>query len=379
MPASGVPSSHRAHRWQPSLGRIDLPCEKVRSSSRGSRRRCARADRCARDARPSVGVSGSSSPCSRTSRGSRASPPACGCRSPARRPTGASGCPSVVDDTSAESKQQRRARRAQRVRRPAERIRGRRAARSARGACAPCRSCPCSAARSSADSRSRRAEAVQHAMIRSRPRFAAYVIGGPQLPASATERPRRERAADAASRSARTASTSSRQIASASWHAEYEPRPARRLVASREHELRVGELCGRVRPARGDASRAPRWQPGRRGGSARSRSFAWCRSWSRSGRTGRRRAGHDEPPWDARGPLASGEGGSVKPNAVLRCTQVDSVLSADGRRPARPIQGTGDAHWVQLLEGRTWYTVPGTGMCITATGNSGRHICRARR
>jgi len=51
-----------------------------------------------------------------------------------------------------------------------------------------------------------------------------------------------------------------------------------------------------------------------------------------------------------RGPLASGEGGSLEPFRSCDRAQVDSVLPADGRRPARlPDDATQPAIWQSKL------------------------------
>jgi hypothetical protein len=59
------------------------------------------------------------------------------------------------------------------------------------------------------------------------------------------------------------------------------------------------------------------------------------------GTDGQSAGGHDEPPCDARGPLASGRGGSKTPAVSAVFDQVDSVLPADGRRPARRAENSG--------------------------------------
>ena len=46
--------------------------------------------------------------------------------------------------------------------------------------------------------------------------------------------------------------------------------------------------------------------------------------------------GHDEPPHRSPCPLLSGKGGSAITSELWQSIQVDSVLSADGRRPVRP-------------------------------------------
>ncbi len=80
--------------------------------------------------------------------------------------------------------------------------------------------------------------------MRSRPRFAAYVIGGPQL-LSVRIRTSSWISAGLRVMSARTSSRSSRQIASASCTAWTSLVQLDALVASCEHELRVGQLRGR--------------------------------------------------------------------------------------------------------------------------------------
>ena len=80
--------------------------------------------------------------------------------------------------------------------------------------------------------------------MRSRPRFAAYVIGGPQL-LSVRIRTCSWISAGLRVMSARTVSGSSRQIASASCTAWTSRVQLDALVAPCEHELRVGQLRGR--------------------------------------------------------------------------------------------------------------------------------------
>ena len=123
-------------------------------------------------------------------------------------------------------------------------------------------------------------------------------------------------------RSAGTAETSRAQLGACSCaRARAARRPAWR---SRGRLVRDGDLASSA-----TAAVSPRRM-------ARRRSLAWCLSCSRSGRTGSPATGHDEPPWRlARRPLASGDRRFVWNRAATRCYQVDSVLPADGRRPAR--------------------------------------------
>ena len=111
-------------------------------------------------------------------------------------------------------------------------------------------------------------------MIPSRPRFAAYDIGGPQLPrTSARVLVQQLRVARRPDRGPRRAS--SRQIASVSRQASDEPRPAGDAVAARERELRIGEPCSpAARDARDDARASADSAAGSPRLMARSRSLA---------------------------------------------------------------------------------------------------------
>ena len=111
----------------------------------------------------------------------------------------------------------------------------------------------------------------------------------------------------------------------------------RSAVASREYELRVGEL---------DAIRAGRMRVALaqfRGGLGVSlldgaeEVLRLVLELIQVRTDGQVTVGHDEPPWMCPSPPTRAKGGSWKPIAVQSrsTTQVDSVLSADGRRPAR--------------------------------------------
>src|SRR6187431_918779 len=94
----------------------------------------------------------------------------------------------------------------------------------------------------------------------------------------------------------------------------------------------------------------------------------------------------------ARGPLATGEGGSHRTLPELRSAQVDSVLPADGRRPARlPDDATKRQNWQSGLftrfknfsrgdaetrrHGASWHhTGPGQSDETLANNDAGTHF-----
>ena len=123
-------------------------------------------------------------------------------------------------------------------------------------------------------------------------------------------------------------------------HGLHEPRPARRLVAAREHELRVGELgVGRV-----ERIGMVLAQLGERGGIAgvnrAEQILGLVLELVEVGTDGQVTNGHDEPPWKCPGSAGVGRKEVRENQPLLHATaQVDSVLSADGRRPARPPRG----------------------------------------
>jgi hypothetical protein len=120
-------------------------------------------------------------------------------------------------------------------------------------------------------------------------------------------------------------------------HRLYEPRPARRLVAPRQNELRVGKLGG----GRVDRIRVKLAELGDRGGIAgvdrAEQIFGLVLELVQVGNDGQATSGHDEPPRKCPGSACVGRQ-EVRENrtVTLENAQVDSVLSADGRRPARP-------------------------------------------
>lgn len=116
---------------------------------------------------------------------------------------------------------------------------------------------------------------------------------------------------------------------------EHEARPARQSVAARQRKLGINERCrlggGTRRVERGEVGYRVDVTPV----NGAEQILGLASELTQVGMHGKMTVGHGLPPWEC--PMSAGDGRKEarENRSSLRAGQVDSALSADGRRPAR--------------------------------------------